>query len=76
MEHGAAPAHPSVDTCWPWKGSVDDDGYGEFVIEGVTYPAHRVAFVIATGLEDEGWEIVQTCKDKLCQNPAHLIANS
>jgi hypothetical protein len=35
------------DDCWPWKGSLKNDGYGRVQINDWNYYAHRVIFNLA-----------------------------
>jgi hypothetical protein len=58
------------DACWPYRGHLRSDGYGDFNGE----LAHRVAFRISKG--DPGDLEVQhlsECTSRLCCNPSHLV---
>lgn len=58
--------------CWVWTGWVDPvEGYGTVSRRGMTWPAHRWAYVLAH-------ECVPTlpldhlCRNRACVNPDHL----
>jgi hypothetical protein len=44
VDRSAGPA-----ACWPWRGSRDRYGYGQFFLRGRTVPAHRLALEIKLG---------------------------
>lgn len=62
--------------CWPWTGSKNSDGYGQFMLAshgGVddVVGAHRVALFFATGIWPRN-DTRHSCDNPVCQNPAHL----
>jgi hypothetical protein len=60
--------------CWPWHGNRRfDTGYGQTSWRGQPCPSHRVAWMLATGLELP-YELVvdHLCCCTWCQNPDHL----
>lgn len=57
------------DGCWIWKGHTDKYGYGR---HGSNL-AHRMMYQHTNGPIVKGTPIVQSCKEKLCLNPNHLI---
>lgn len=62
-----------TDTCWLWLGTVSKkNGYAKFQVYRAGALAHRVAYEIANGPIPEHREVMQTCNNRLCVNPAHL----
>ncbi|MFE2315400.1 HNH endonuclease [Streptomyces sp. NPDC059441] len=78
----------SVDTscgeedCWPFLGSVNSDGYGQYhagrtLVGAVS--AHRVAYVLAHGLVSNlpvTTLVRHLCANPSCCNPAHLTVGT
>ncbi len=65
------------DSCWPWKGMIDKDGYGRFVLPkqyiGVRQPyAHRVVYELLIGSIPAGLVLDHLCHNAKCVNPKHL----
>lgn len=64
------------DACWPWIGSTNGKGYGQFLM-GPGKPrriflAHRLAYFLSTGVDPGSMCVCHKCDNPLCQNPAHL----
>lgn len=78
--------HVTIDDrnkCWPWRGSVDLDGYGRLTVGGAkfgtpkkTVKAHRFSYELNVGPIPEGLTLdhvrARGCTTKTCVNPAHL----
>ncbi len=60
--------------CWPWKGFVNDRGYGSLTINGRSYKAHRLSYEWANGPIPEGLQIDHLCRVRHCVNPGHMEA--
>lgn len=65
-----------TDGCWLWVGRKDRNGYGVFTLKGVTWFAHRLAYVIEHGRIPDGLFVCHSCDTPLCVNPAHLYAGT
>jgi hypothetical protein len=60
--------------CWPWKGGMNNKGYGKFKFLGKTVSAHRIAFLFEYGyLPKKPHEVCHTCDNPPCCNPTHLF---
>lgn len=56
------------DECWPWRGTINGDGYGRFGNRN----AHRVAYEYLVGPIPEGLHLDHLCRNPACVNPRHL----
>ena len=72
----------SGDECWVWGACRDpESGYGRFGLwwngKTYTYPAHRVALALHTGVAPEHTVVARhDCDNHPCVNPAHLLWGS
>ena len=62
----------SKEKCWNWTACLSARGYGRFQLNGNTYAAHRVSFVLHGGILEKDKEIDHKCRNKSCVNPDHL----
>lgn len=59
-------------SCWIWRGSLRDTGYGQFRFRGSMTQAHRAAYVIAFGDIPDSIEVDHSCHNRSCVRPDHL----
>ncbi|MGQ7776849.1 HNH endonuclease signature motif containing protein [Bacillus sp. WC2507] len=59
--------------CWNWTAYRNEDGYGQFNVNGKTKRANRVAYQLHKGDIPRGLEVCHTCEISPCVNPDHLI---
>lgn len=60
------------DECWPWKGARRPTGHGNFGLNGHVTSAARVAYVLVNGPVEDGLDVMHSCDNGWCLNPAHL----
>lgn len=60
------------DSCWRWRGYLNEKGYGVFKVSEVKFYAHRVAYALANGAIPDGGVIMHMCNNTNCCNPGHL----
>lgn len=69
---------PDKGTCWLWQGATNTYGYGAIKFglnaDGKRRQllAHRIAFVQMKGPLLAGEDILHSCDERLCCNPAHM----
>lgn len=63
-----------LDSCWPWMGQIDRQGYGRFNPHRQGVLAHRAMYEHANGPIPPGLTIDHLCRNPRCVNPLHLRA--
>jgi hypothetical protein len=62
--------------CWPWTGSKDRYGYGQYgskKCKSGRWIASRFAWTVTNGPIPDGVEVLHSCDDPPCCNPACLF---
>lgn len=63
---------PTSDGCIEWTRARDKDGYGITRSYGVTYKAHRAAWILVHGPIPAGQVVRHSCDNPPCVNTQHL----
>jgi len=65
-----------TDWRWYWRGPRATHGYPQFSVNQVHILAHRYAYIVTNGAIPDDAEIIRQCGERLCVNPAHMLALS
>jgi hypothetical protein len=68
-----AKVHKTINFCWLWEASCNRKGYGYFRFRGMSWLAHRVAWVLCFGEIPDGLDVLHTCDTPPCVRPSHLF---
>lgn len=63
------------DECWPFRGQLDKDGYGQFQLK-TRRRAHRLVWEFVNGPIPAGMFACHHCDNPQCCNPAHLFVGT
>lgn len=58
--------------CWEWQGSIDSNGYGRVMLNGLRKRAHRFALIFSSGVDHPNLSALHSCDNPVCCNPSHL----
>lgn len=62
-----------VGDCWPWMGTLNNDGYGQITISpGPNKVAHRWVWELLKGSIPDDQHIDHICRRRDCVNPQHM----
>lgn len=64
-----------TESCWLWKASLRQAGYGAFKYLGKVYDAHRFVWMLVYHKMPTQW-ILHKCNNRRCVNPEHLYDGS
>lgn len=58
--------------CWIWTASLNDNGYGNFYVNGKIEKAHRRSFILSGKSIHRAFDLDHLCRVPSCVNPNHL----
>lgn len=62
-----------ANACFGWLGRSTGKGLPKLWVNGKSIGINRIAWILFKGSIKKGYFVIQTCGNKLCTNPNHLI---